>query len=125
LQGARCQAAALEPALVRYEINTNNRIAAFLAQTGYESGQFNRVVENLNYSTAKRLMAVRPKRFPTEDSARPYANNPEELANFVYAGRLGNGNTASGDGFRYHGRGLIQLTGRSNYQASAKALEVC
>lgn len=117
-------AQALKPAMERYEINTSNRMAAFLAQTGYESSQFNRLVENLNYSTAKRLVWVWPKRFPTEQYALPYVNNPQKLANFVYAGRLGNGNAASGDGFRYRGRGLIQLTGRSNYQSAAKAMGI-
>ena len=117
-------AQALTPAMERYEINTNNRIAAFLAQTGYESGQFNRLVENLNYSTAKRLVAVWPKRFPTEQYAQSYVNNPQKLANFVYANRLGNGDAASGDGYRYRGRGLIQLTGRSNYQAAATAMSI-
>lgn len=115
-------AAALQPAMDRFQINTPSRVARFLAQTGYESGQFNLLNENMTYSTAARLMAVWPKRFPTTASATPFVNNPQALANAVYANRMGNGNVASGDGWRFHGRGLIQLTGRSNYMACGKAL---
>ena len=96
-------------------INTRARIAAFLGQVGHESNSLNTLVENLNYS-AERLTQVWPHRFPTLPSATPYARNPEKLANFVYASRLGN--EASGDGYRYRGRGLIQTTGRSNYVAA-------
>jgi putative chitinase len=115
---------ALNPALLKYGIVTVARVSSFLAQTGYESSQYNRLSENLNYSTAKRLMQVWPRRFPTEDSGLPYVKNSEGLANFVYAGRLGNGNIASGDGFRYRGRGIIQVTGRANYAAAAKELQL-
>lgn len=115
-------APALSAAMARYEIDGPDRIAGFLAQTGHESGQFNRLVENLNYTTPQRLMRVWPKRFPTEASALPYVRNEPALANFVYARRLGNGDAASGDGFRYRGRGLIQITGRSNYAACGTAL---
>ena len=115
-------ARALAPALERYEINTKARLASFLAQTGHESSQFNRLVEGLNYKTALRLMAVWPKRFPTQASALPYVGDAKKLADFVYANRLGNGGVASGDGFRYRGRGLIQVTGRSNYAAAGAAL---
>lgn len=101
-------AKALAPALDRYEINTRDRICSFLAQTGHESGQFRILVESLNYSAA-RLTKVWPKRFPTLAAAAPYAQNEQKLGSFVYANRLGNGDVGSGDGFRYRGRGLIQL----------------
>jgi len=115
-------ALALAPAMQACEINTLDRICAFLAQTGHESGSFNHLTENLNYSTAKRICAVWPKRFPTEADAAPCVRNPQRLANVVYANRLGNGTASSGDGHRYRGRGIIQLTGRSNYDAAGKAL---
>lgn len=116
-------AKALAPALDRYEINTRDRICSFLAQTGHESGQFRILVESLNYSAA-RLTKVWPKRFPTLAAAAPYAQNEQKLGSFVYANRLGNGDVGSGDGFRYRGRGLIQLTGKSNYAAAGKAIGV-
>jgi putative chitinase len=115
---------ALNPALERYAINSKARLCSFLAQTGHESAQFNRLVEGLHYKTALRLMAVWPKRFPTEVSAAPYVSNAEKLANFVYANRLGNGDAASGDGFRFRGRGIIQITGRSNYAEAGTALGI-
>jgi putative chitinase len=115
---------ALNPAMDKFGINTPARIASFLAQTGYESGQFNNLVENLTYKTAARLMKVWPKRFPTEASAAPYVDNKEKLANFVYANRIGNGDVNSGDGFRYRGRGIIQITGKSNYADIGKVLGV-
>ena len=110
--------AALEAVLPRYEINTVDRVAAFLAQCGHESADFTVLQENLNYS-AKGLVATWPKRFLTEAEAAPYNRNPEAIANKVYAGRMGNGDEASGDGWTYRGRGAIQLTGKSNYQAFA------
>jgi putative chitinase len=115
-------APALNQAMEKYEINTPPRIACFLAQIGHESGQLNRLSESLYYKTAARLVAVWPKRFPTEASAAPYVMNEEKLANFVYANRIGNGPVESGDGYRYRGRGLIQITGRSNYADVGKAL---
>lgn len=115
-------AAVLSPALDKFEINTRDRICSFLAQTGHESGQFNTLTEGLFYRTAARLMAVWPKRFPTEASALPYVANEKKLASFVYANRLGNGNEASGDGFQFRGRGIIQITGRANYVAAGAAL---
>ncbi|WP_367352438.1 glycoside hydrolase family 19 protein [Achromobacter animicus] len=115
---------ALAPAFQKYEIETPDRIASFLAQTGDESGQYNRIEENLNYSTAARLTKVWPKRFPDEASAMPYVNNPQGLANLVYANRMGNGDAQSNDGFRYRGRGIIQLTGRSNYDSAGDAMGV-
>ncbi|KAF0250183.1 MAG: putative chitinase, partial [bacterium] len=84
-------------------------------------GELMVLVENLNYS-AKRLMQVWPKRFPTLQKAMQYEHNPEKLANFVYANRIGNGNEASGDGWEFRGRGVIQMTGRGNYKAIGKAL---
>jgi putative chitinase len=117
-------AQALQPALDKYQINTKPRLASFLAQTGHESAQFNRLVESLFYRTALRLTKVWPRRFPTEASAAPYVANEQKLANFVYANRLGNGDAASGDGFRFRGRGIIQITGRSNYADVGRAINV-
>jgi putative chitinase len=90
------------------------RIAHFMAQTATETDGFKSLTENLNYSAAA-MMRVWPGRFPTLSSTKGYIGNPEALANKVYGGRLGNGPEVSGDGYRYRGRGLIQLTGRSNY----------
>ncbi|MFM2058509.1 MAG: hypothetical protein RLY71_2894 [Pseudomonadota bacterium] len=117
-------AQAIAAAARQYDISTNDRLASFLAQTGHESGAFNQLEENLRYSTAKRLMQVWPRRFPTEASAAPFVSNPQGLANRVYASRNGNGDEASGDGWRYRGRGLIQITGRSNYTEAGKALRL-
>jgi putative chitinase len=97
-----------------YEINTPRRVAAFLAQCGHESGGWTVFEENLNYS-AKGLMGIFKKYFPTEDIANQYARQPQKIANRVYANRMGNGDEASNDGWTYRGRGPIQLTGRSNY----------
>ena len=116
-------AEAINPALVRFAIDSPERVAAFLAQIGHESGQMARLSENLNYSAA-RLMKVWPARFPTLELARQYERNPQKLANRVYASRLGNGNEASGDGWSFRGRGLIQLTGRGNYRAAAKGIDL-
>lgn len=115
-------ALALQPALERYRINTPRRIAAFLAQTGHESAGFQRLEENLVYRTPARLMAVWPRRFPDVATAQPFVGDAERLANCVYANRMGNGDAASGDGYRFRGRGLIQLTGRSNYAQAGEAL---
>ncbi|MCU0728992.1 MAG: hypothetical protein MUF41_02655, partial [Sphingopyxis sp.] len=95
------------------------RLAHFLAQTATETGGFRALSENLNYS-ATGLVATWPSRFPTRAAAEEYAMQPEKLANAVYANRLGNGPPESGDGWRYRGRGLIQLTGRDNYVARAR-----
>jgi len=113
--------AALNPAMARFEITSPERMAAFLAQIAHESGQLTRLSENLNYS-AKRLMQVWPNRFPTMEKALQYERNPEKLANCVYAKRLSNGDETSGDGWRYRGRGLIQLTGRGNYRAASQGI---
>ena len=111
--------AALNTAMAQFEISSSARIAAFLSQVAHESSQLTRLSENLNY-TAKRLNQVWPNRFPTVEKAQQYANNPEKLANYIYAKRLGNGEETSGDGWRFRGRGLIQLTGRGNYRAAAQ-----
>jgi putative chitinase len=113
--------AALNAAMDRFEINTPRRGAAFLAQIAHESGGFAHLVENLNYSAA-RLCAVWPNRFATPASAKPYERHPQALANYIYAKRLGNGDVASGDGWRFRGRGLIQLTGRGNYRSCGLAV---
>lgn len=113
----------LNSAMAEFQIASRaDRIAAFLAQIAHESGEMRRMVENLNYSTAKRICAVWPKRFPTEADAAPYVGQPEKLANRVYAGRMGNGDASSGDGWRFRGRGLLQVTGRGNYKAVGAAL---
>ena len=98
-------------------IDTIEKKAAFLAQISVESSDLRETVENLDYS-AERLHEVWPKRFPTIASAKPYAHDPEALGNRIYANRLGNGDEASGNGYRFRGRGLIQTTGRSNYRAT-------
>jgi len=103
-----------------YEINTPLRQAHFLAQVGHESGGFNFTKENLNYS-ADALLKVFPKYF-NADSAASHARNPQMIANRVYANRMGNGDVASNDGFNYRGRGLIQLTGKTNYTAFSKSV---
>lgn len=112
----------LTSAGARFLINTPARWAAFLAQIAHESNELRRLEENLLYTTAARICAVWPKRFPTEADALPYVRNPEKLANRVYANRLGNGPEDSGDGWQYRGRGLIQLTGRSNYADAIERL---
>ena len=105
--------------LARYNINTPKRIAHFLAQVVYESGYFRRMEENLNYS-ADRLHIVFRKYFKTKQAAQPYHRNPRMIANRVYASRMGNGNPTSGDGYKFRGRGLIQLTGKENYETFAE-----
>lgn len=107
----------LNDACNKFEINTAERIAMFLAQIGHESGGLSVVQENLNYR-AERLTVVFPKYFK-DISAAGYAHNPEKIANRVYANRMGNGDEDSGDGYRYRGRGLIQLTGYNNYASFA------
>jgi len=105
-----------------YEMNVNPaRLAGFLAQTAHESGGYTAIKENLNYS-AKGLMGTFKKYFPTEDLAKQYERKPERIANRVYANRMKNGDESSGDGYRFCGRGLIQLTGRDNYTKFANDL---
>jgi len=105
-----------------YDINTVPRVAAFLAQTAHESGGYRAIKENLNYR-AVTLRKIFPKYFPTDELANQYAGKPEKIANKVYGGRMGNGPEESGDGFRYCGRGLIQLTGKDNYTRYAESTE--
>jgi len=100
----------------KFEINTSLRLAHFLAQCGHESEGFKIVNENLNYS-AKGLTTIFKKYFPDEKTALAYERKPEKIANKVYSDRMGNGNEASGDGWKFHGRGYIQLTGHDNYKA--------
>lgn len=102
-----------------YEINTPQRVAAFLAQCGHESGGWTVFEENLNYSD-KGLNGIFRKYFPTLESTAGYVRQPEKIANKVYANRMGNGPESSGDGWKYRGRGPIQLTGKDNYRAFAK-----
>jgi putative chitinase len=111
----------LENTFAKYQINTPTRQAAFIGQCGHESNSFKVLEENLHYS-AKGLMATWPSRFPDLTFAEKYANNPEAIANKVYGGRADLGNTEDGDGWRFHGRGVIQLTGRSNYKVCGDAL---
>jgi putative chitinase len=112
----------LNDVLPYYEIaNTKERTAAFLAQIIHESGAFTHIAENLNYS-ATGLMNTFRKQFPTMDVAQKYARQPEKIANRAYANKIGNGDEASGDGYKFRGRGLIQLTGRANYAQFAQGL---
>ena len=108
--------AELPDVIKRFNISNPLRLAHFLSQCSHESGGFKIVRENLNYSV-EGLRKVFPKYFPNDAHATQYARNPKAIANLVYANRMGNGNEASGDGFRYSGKGYIQLTGKSNYKA--------
>lgn len=113
---------ALSKYFKKYKIDTFDRQTAFLAQALHESTYFTALVENLNYS-ATRLNEIFPKYFKNAGrDPNAYARNPEKIANIVYAGRLGNGDSASGDGYRYRGRGIFQLTGKDNYTAFGKAI---
>ena len=105
----------------KFEINTPLRLAHFLAQCGHESGGFRLTKENLNYS-AKGLMGIFKKYFPNEALAKQYERKPEKIANKVYSSRMGNGDEASGEGAKFCGRGYIQLTGKTNYQAFFKSI---
>jgi putative chitinase len=110
----------------KFQINTPLRLAHFLAQCGHESGGFRATQENLNYS-AKGLNGIFKKYFPTEAAAAPYARQPEKIASKVYANRMGNGNEASKEGFKFRGRGYIQLTGKENYTSFGKSIneDIC
>jgi len=105
----------------KFQINTPLRLAHFLAQCGHESGGFKATQENLNYS-AKGLNGIFKKYFPTLESALPYERKPEKIASKVYGGRMGNGPESSGEGYKFRGRGYIQLTGKENYTAFGKAI---
>jgi putative chitinase len=108
--------AQLPDTIAKFELNTPLRLAHFLAQAGHESGGFKAVNENLNYG-AKGLLGIFKKYFPTPEKAALYERKPEKIANLVYGNRMGNGAEASGEGYRYRGRGYIQLTGKDNYKA--------
>ena len=114
---------ALNETFERFDISTPLRQAAFIGQCGHECGNFRILEENLNYR-AETLMKLWPKRFPTLEIANQYARNPKKIANKVYASRMGNRDEASGDGYRFRGRGCIQLTGHANYFHAGKALGV-
>lgn len=107
----------------RFSISTPRQQAAFLGQCGHECGNFRVLEENLNYR-AETLMKLWPKRFPTLEFAKQFEKNPRKIANSVYASRMGNRDEASGDGYRFRGRGCIQLTGSANYFHAGKALGV-
>ena len=113
---------ALNKILPDYEIDNPLRAAAFIAQCAHESGGFKFLTENLNYRWES-LRKVFPKYFPSDELAQQYARQPEKIANRVYANRMGNGPEESGDGWRYRGRGLIQLTGHDNYFWFAQSIE--
>jgi putative chitinase len=111
---------ALNNNLLNFDINSPLRIAAFISQTAHESNSYNTLKENLNYK-ADQLIRVWPKRFNTAN-VEEYAHNPEKIANFTYANRNGNGDVASGDGWKFKGRGPIQVTGRENYSQCSQAV---
>lgn len=112
---------ALNDELPKYGVDTPLRMAHFIAQIAHESGSFKYSSENLNYS-AKALRSVFGKYFTSEEMAEEYQRQPEKIANIVYANRMGNGDTESGEGWHYRGRGLIQLTGKDNYTACSSAI---
>jgi len=111
----------LNDTFIKYNISTTQRQASFIGQCQHESNNFRSLEENLHYS-ANGLMRTWSSRFPSRDVAEQYAQNPAKIANKVYAGRMGNGTEESGDGWNYHGRGVIQLTGKDNYKACGDAL---
>ena len=113
--------AALNTTFDRFDISNPFRQAAFIGQAAHESGNFKMLVENLNYR-AETLMKVWPKRFPTLEFAKQYERDPKKIANSVYANRMGNRDEASGDGFRFRGRGLFQTTGHAGYYHAGQAL---
>lgn len=113
--------AQLPEVMEKFQINTPVRIAHFLSQCGHESGNFKVVNENLNYG-AKGLLGLFKKYFPTEAKAVEYERKPEKIANLIYGGRMGNGPEASGEGYKFRGRGYIQLTGKDNYSAFDKVV---
>jgi putative chitinase len=114
---------ALNETFSRFNLTTNNQKAMFIGQCSHESGNFRLLQENLNYKAAT-LMKLWPKRFPTLEVANQYAGNARAIANKVYADRMGNRDEASGDGYRFRGKGLVQLTGHSNHFHAGKALGV-
>jgi putative chitinase len=113
--------AMLPDTIAKFELNTRLRLAHFLAQAGHESGGFKAVTENLNYG-AKGLRGTFGKYFPTDAKALIYERKPEKIANLVYGSRMGNGAEATGEGYKFRGRGYIQLTGKDNYTAFDKVV---
>lgn len=118
--GVWCRA--FDQTVDEFELRPPHRLAMWLAQCGHESGGFNVLREVLSYSTVARLRTVFPREFPTDDAAQRYVQNPNGLGNFIYAGKNGNGDVASNDGFKYRGGGLIGLTGKGNYERVGQAL---
>lgn len=114
---------AINATFEKFDISTPERQACFLGQCAHESAGFTALSENLNYS-ASSLCRVWPKRFPTVTDGQNYERNPQKIANKVYANRMGNGDEESGEGWAYRGRGLIQLTGKTNYEACGEAIGV-
>lgn len=113
----------LNDTFAQFGISTPRQQAAFIGQCGHECGNFKVLEENLNYRAAT-LMKLWPRRFPTQEIANAYEKNPRRIANMVYASRMGNRDESSGDGYRFRGRGCIQLTGHANYFHAGKALGV-
>jgi putative chitinase len=113
----------LKETFEKYNINTAQRQACFIGQCMHESNGFKTLTENLNYS-ARALMATWPSRFPNEEEANKYARQPEKIANKVYGGRMGNGPEETGEGWKYRGRGIKQLTGKDNYERCGSGLGV-
>ena len=111
----------LHAAAVKWGVSVT-ALPMFLAQLAHESALFERMVENLNYTSAKQIRRTWPKRFANNSAAVAFVRKPERLANYVCANRLGNGDAASGDGWKYRGRGLIQITGKDNYRDAGEAL---
>lgn len=114
----------LNQAMERFGIDSPSRLAFFLGQVLVESDDLSQVREAMFYRTPERLMQVWPKRFPTKESAQPYVGNPQKLANFVYANRMGNGGPETNDGWNHRGAGWIQLTGKDNQEACGLELGV-
>jgi putative chitinase len=113
--------AMLPETIEKFELNTSLRLAHFLAQAGHESGGFKAVNENLNYG-AKGLRGIFGKYFPTDAKAALYERKPEKIANLVYGSRMGNGTEITGEGYKFRGRGYIQLTGKDNYTSFSKSI---
>jgi putative chitinase len=111
----------LNEGMEKFEISSGNRISAFIAQLAHESADFRHTEENLNYS-GQALRSTWPRKFTSDALAQQYHRNPEKIASFVYADRFGNRGEASGDGWRYRGRGLIQLTFHDNYEKYAQGI---
>jgi len=114
---------ALNETFARFNLTSNNQKAMFIGQCSHECGNFRTLEENLNYR-AETLMKLWPKRFPSLEFAKQYEKNPKKIANSVYASRMGNRDEASGDGYRFRGRGALQCTGHSTYFHAGKALGV-